>query len=207
MILNITPEDKIEYFNNKSKGALIYKIKNVINGDFYIGSTQNLVKRYYTHLHDIRINKNRCVKLVRAVNKYKEENFIFEIIEKCNIDNLLAREQYYLDTLNPKYNVAKIAGSNLGIKRTEEVKLKKSIIQKENWNKEDYRKNHLEHLSKNWKKGSNHKMAKLTEDVVKEVKIKLKEGFNSKEISKCLSVSQHSVKDIKRNKTWKHVKI
>lgn len=207
MILNITPEDKIEYFNNKSKGALIYKIKNLINGDFYIGSTQNLNKRYYTHLNHIRTNKNTCVKLIRAVNKYGEENFSFEIIEKCSVEDLLNREQYYLDFLNPKYNISKKAGSNLGIKRTEETKLKKSISQKENWSKEEYRKNHLENLSKNWKKGSNHKMAKITEEDAAKIKIKLKEGLSPKEVSNLLNLSYHSVKDIQRNKTWKHVKI
>lgn len=207
MILNITHEDKIEYFNNKSKGALIYKIKNLINGDFYIGSTQNLNKRYYTHLNHIRTNKNTCVKLIRAVNKYGEENFSFEIIEKCSVEDLLNREQYYLDFLNPKYNISKKAGSNLGIKRTEETKLKKSISQKENWSKEEYRKNHLENLSKNWKKGSNHKMAKITEEDAAKIKIKLKEGLSAKEVSNLLNLSYHSVKDIQRNKTWKHVKI
>lgn len=207
MILNITPEDKIEFFIKKSKGALIYKIKNLINGDFYIGSTQNLIKRYYTHLNHIRTNRNGCTKLIRAVNKYKEENFSFEIIEKCSTENLLKREQYYLDVLNPKYNISKIAGSNLGIKRTEEVKLKKSKSQKENWNNEDYRKKHLEKLSKNWKKGSLHKMAKINEEKAIKIKLKIKEGLTSKQISELLNVSFYSVKDIKRGKTWKHVQV
>lgn len=207
MILNITLEDKTEYFVKKSKGALIYKIKNLINGDFYIGSTQNLVKRYYTHLNHMRKNKNTCTRLVRAVNKYGEENFSFEIIEKCNVEDILKREQYYLDNLNPKYNISKTAGSNLGVKRSEEVKLKKSISQKEKWTNEEYRKNHLEKLSKNWKKGSSHKMAKLSEEKVIEIKIKIKEGLPLKQISELLNVSYYSIKDIKRNKTWKYVQI
>jgi group I intron endonuclease len=207
MILDITLEDKIKYFKNNSKEGIIYKIKNSLNNDFYIGSTGNLKKRYYTHLNDIRSNKNTCIKLIRSVNKYGEQNFIFEIIEKCNINELLTREQYYLDILNPKYNISKIAGSNLGIKRTKETKLKKSISQKENWKKEEYREKHLKELSKNWKKGSLHKMAKLTEEDVKKVKIKLNEGFSPKEISECLNLSYHSIKDIKRGKTWKHVEI
>lgn len=207
MVLNITKEDKIKYFKNNCKEGLIYKIENSLNNDFYIGSTSNLKKRYYTHLYDIRKNKNTCAKLIRASNKYGEQNFIFGIIEKCDVNKLLEREQYYLDKLNPKYNIAKIAGSNLGIKRTEETKLKKSNIQINNWNNDEYRKRHLEQLSKNWKKGSFHKMAKITEKEVKEIKIKLQEGLGSKEISNALNVSYHSVKDIKRNKTWKHVEI
>lgn len=207
MILNITPEQRNKYFKSNNKGGVIYKIENSLNKDFYVGSTINLAKRYYTHLNHIRSNKEFCKKLVRAVNKYGEENFIFNIIEECNTENILIREQYYLDKLNPKYNIAKIAGSNLGIKRSEEIKLKKSISQKENWLKEDYRKKHLEQLSKNWKKGSNHKMAKITDEIAKEIKIKLIEGLNAKKISEDLGLSYYIIKDIQRNKTWKHVKI
>jgi group I intron endonuclease len=207
MILNITPEDKNEYFNKKSKGAVIYQIKNLINKDFYIGSTQNLNKRYYTHLNHIRTNKNTCTKLIRAVNKYGENNFSFEIIEKCDIKNLLNREQYYLDLLNPKYNIRKFAESNLGIKRTEEVKFKKSISQKNKWKDEEYRNQHLKSLSINWKSGSAHKMAKITEKDVIQIKLKLKEKFTVKQIAKDLDISYYIIADIKRNKTWKHVKI
>jgi len=207
MFLNITPEDKDKYFKNNCKEGVIYKISNLLNGNFYIGSTKNLKKRYYTHVHDIRSNKNTCVKLIRAVNKYGEENFKFEILETCDKDLLLIREQYYLDILNPEYNISKIAGSNLGIKRTLETRLKKSISQKENWNQVNYREKHLKELSKNWKKGSSHKMAKITETDVINIKLKLKEGFKAKAISKILSLSYYSIMDIKRGKTWKHVKI
>jgi hypothetical protein len=33
----------------------------------------------------------------------------------------LIREQYYLDLYKPKYNILKIAGSNLGYKHTEDT--------------------------------------------------------------------------------------
>lgn len=200
MVLNISIEDKTTYFKNKHKGGIIYKIINSLTGDFYIGSTINLKKRYYTHLHHIHSNKSTCRKLIRAANKYGDQNFIFEIVEKCDADSVLDREQYYLDLLNPKYNIAKIAGSNLGVKRTRETKLKKSISQKENWAKKDYREKHLEHLSKNWKKGSCHKMAKLTEEEVRQIKVKLEDGLSVKKISECLNVSHYSVRDIKRKK-------
>ena len=42
------------------------------------------------------------------VEKYGIENFQFEIVEECLKSELLNREQYYLDTLNPKYNICKM---------------------------------------------------------------------------------------------------
>jgi len=204
-MLSLTDEQINKYMKCRSRSGVIYKITNLINGDFYIGSTQNLYKRYYTHIRDIRSNKQSCVKLIRAINKYGESNFKFEIIDECEPNNILKKEQYYLDLLFPKYNIAKIAGSNLGIKRTEECKLLRSIQQKKKWKDEAYREKHLELLSKNWKHGEKHHMAKLTSDLVSKIKIKLKDGFNSKQVSELMKVSYYSVKDIKRGKSWKHV--
>ena len=205
MILDISNEHKQKYFSKKEKGGVIYKITNKIDGKFYIGSTNNLIKRYYTHINHIRTNKSTCIKLIRAVNKYGENNFTFEILCECSTEEILKTEQSYIDSLNPTYNIAKIAGSNLGIKRSEEVKLKKSISQKENWKDESYRSKHLENLSKNWKSGTSHKMAKLTEEQVIKIKKELASGLLPKQVADKLELSYYSIKDIYRGKTWKHI--
>jgi len=49
-----------------------------------------------------------------------------EILEYCDASIVIKREQYYLDLFNPIYNIAKTAGSSLGIKRSVETKLKLS---------------------------------------------------------------------------------
>lgn len=204
-MLCITENQREKYMINKDRGGVIYKITNLINGDCYIGSTQNFIKRYYTHINHIRSNKKTCTLLIRAVNKYGESNFKFEILEECHPSLVLEKEQYYLDTFNPKYNIAKKAGSNFGIKRSEIVKENKSLIQKNNWEKLEYRNKHLNSLSKNWKSGEDHRMAKLNNNQVIEIKKKLKEGMLPKQISECLNLSYYSVKDISRGKTWKHI--
>ena len=86
MILNISSEHKQKYFSNKEKGGVIYKITNTLDGKFYIGSTNNLIKRYYTHINHIRTNKATCVKLIRAVLKHGEDNFTFEILRECSTE-------------------------------------------------------------------------------------------------------------------------
>jgi hypothetical protein len=61
--------------------------------------------------------------------------FTLSILEFIDITSLskdeakkliLEREQYFLDSMNPKYNIQKIAGSPLGQKRSEETKAKMS---------------------------------------------------------------------------------
>ena len=47
-----------------------------------------------------------------------------EILEYCDAKDVLKREQYYLDLLNPEYNILKVAGSRLGTIHTEAAKEK-----------------------------------------------------------------------------------
>jgi group I intron endonuclease len=109
----------------------IYKIYNLIDDNFYIGSSVNLRKRESTHFNLLKKNKHHCIYLQNAVNKYGINNFIFEIIEYVDcFKNLINREQYYFDLLNPKYNTDKIAGSRLGSKVSDETKLKISLFNK-----------------------------------------------------------------------------
>jgi hypothetical protein len=45
-------------------------------------------------------------------------------LEYCKKENVISREQYYFDFLNPEYNILKIAGSSLGYKHSLETRLK-----------------------------------------------------------------------------------
>lgn len=87
----------------------IYKIVNVINNKFYIGSSKNLNKRFKIHLSELKNNRHNNFYLQKSFNKYGENNFKFEIIENCSKEILLKREQYYIDTLKPEYNLSKFS--------------------------------------------------------------------------------------------------
>jgi hypothetical protein len=108
----------------------IYRIINITTGNFYIGSTNNYRKRKDNHLYLLRRNKHHSPYLQNSFNKHKEECFLLELIEECNEDLLLIREQYYIDTLNPKYNVAKIAGRTVGVPCSENKKKKIGLANK-----------------------------------------------------------------------------
>jgi len=45
-----------------------------------------------------------------------------DILEYCEPINLIKREQYYLDSLKPKYNILKVAGSSFGFKHSQYTK-------------------------------------------------------------------------------------
>lgn len=84
----------------------IYKIES--NNDlskFYIGSSVNITKRWGEHLSALNSNRHFNYKLQDYYNKYPNENFKFSILEECSIDNLLKREQFYIDKLEPYFNI------------------------------------------------------------------------------------------------------
>jgi group I intron endonuclease len=62
--------------------------------------------------------------------KYGYSVFKLEILEYCEPKNVIKREQYYLNLLEPKYNILQTAGSSFGYKHTEETKSKISIALK-----------------------------------------------------------------------------
>lgn len=65
--------------------------------------------------------------------KYGYNKFSIDILEYCESSLLIKREQYYLDTLKPEYNILKITGSSLGYKHSLEtlLKLKKRRLSSE----------------------------------------------------------------------------
>lgn len=87
----------------------IYKIKNVINGDFYLGSSGNIIKRFSSHKRALIKGTHHNIKLQNAWNKYGEKAFKFIIFKKCLKPNLLILEQKYIDELKPIYNISKDA--------------------------------------------------------------------------------------------------
>lgn len=108
----------------------IYKITCIINNKCYVGSSINIRNRWSEHKSKLKKNKHHSIFLQRSWNKYKERNFIFEIVEECEKTKeiILEREQFYIDSLSPSFNILKIAGSPLGTKRSDNEKIYLSII-------------------------------------------------------------------------------
>jgi group I intron endonuclease len=105
--------------------GLIYEIRNTTNDKRYVGSTIDPKRRKVVHFRKLRQGKHHSIVLQRAFDKYGEGAFFFSVIEE-NIpqDYLIEREQYWLEKLQPEYNIAKIAGSRIGVPASEETKAK-----------------------------------------------------------------------------------
>lgn len=99
----------------------IYRITCITTGKFYIGSAVSLLRRWQRHIRDLDRNIHDNPKLQRAYTKYGPVSFEFDILEFVLIpEMLIPREQHWIDKLNPQFNIARVAGSNLGAKYSPE---------------------------------------------------------------------------------------
>jgi group I intron endonuclease len=115
---------------------VIYKIRNVVNGKFYVGSTVDSRVRFQTHRRNLKKGKHQSPHMQAAWNKYGEDCFKFEVVEivECS-ENLLIAEQKWLDEHAGKpycYNWATDASAPMrGKKHTDDTLIKlKSAAQK-----------------------------------------------------------------------------
>lgn len=114
------------YKDNKNKSG-VYCWENKITGKLYIGSSKNITKRLYEYfsLNGINYLLARSKSLIlSSMLKYGYINFNFHIVLYCNKDQLISREQYYIDLVKPEYNLRKFAYSPLEYKHTPETILK-----------------------------------------------------------------------------------
>lgn len=110
----------------------IYKITNKVNGKIYIGQTYDVVSRWIHHKSDLNHNRHHNIHLQKAWNMYGQENFDFEIIERCSVDQLNTREEFWIhqyDSYNSGYNLDCGGLGVRGYKHTEDELIKMRCIQ------------------------------------------------------------------------------
>jgi group I intron endonuclease len=110
----------------------VYKIVSIQFPErVYIGSSVNMFRRFYIHEKALQRKKHHSVKLQNHVNKYGFSDLQFFVVEYCQVCDLIIREQFYINTFQPFFNINPVAGSRLGSVHSPEAKLKarKYVIQ------------------------------------------------------------------------------
>jgi len=102
---------------------IIYRIQNIITGEFYIGQTITDLRGRLSR-HDCDCNRNDYTsRLHNSMRKYGKEFFIIGEIEKCNTPSELnEREIYWIDKLKPPLNIQR-GGNSVGKHSSESIRL------------------------------------------------------------------------------------
>lgn len=107
--------------------GIVYKVTNIINSKIYIGqTTQKLSMRKWSH--ESRSLKNSDnMPLHKAISKYSKDNFLWEILEKCDSkEELDEMEFHYITSYKSTirkfgYNCTLGGEGNIGFKHTKET--------------------------------------------------------------------------------------
>lgn len=100
----------------------IYQICHAASGNVYIGSAIFISRRWNGHRHLLNTGTHHSPYLQRAWDKYGAAAFTFSVLEEvADTSSLFEREQYYLDTLHPAFNVLPQAGTARGNTRSLEA--------------------------------------------------------------------------------------
>jgi group I intron endonuclease len=135
---------------DRTDKPVIYKIINLTNAKFYVGSTVKWRTRVRTHRRKLVAGTHHCTPLQNAWNKYGEESFVFRIVaEVSDPAELHSVEQVYLNEHHGTekcYNVARYTdNSNRGVVRSERHKVRISEALKQHYETNTHPRLNLPH--------------------------------------------------------------
>jgi len=112
----------------------IYTITNLVNNKIYVGYAKNMTRRKDWHYCSLRSDSHANIHLQSAYNKYGEENFVFEILEECEIYLMPSLEHYWCNMLNVHnreigYNIKPTHPDNKPKNISEETRQKQRLSQ------------------------------------------------------------------------------
>lgn len=211
----------------------IYKITAIHSGEFYIGSSNDINRRWAHHKYYLTVGKHSNPILQKIFKKHGKDCFCYEVIEYVDINNLIIKEQYYIDTLTPKLNIRLVAHSNQGLKHKKEtiekIRLLKTGLTHSDESKQKMREAHLgKKLSEEHKEklriintgkvlpkkteqqilNNARSQAKLTDEQVYQIKWLGWLGLSASEIARPFNIANTTVFKIIKGykKAYNHVK-
>ena len=110
----------------------VYCIVNLVNGKRYVGSaSRSFRRRWVEHRSDLEIGKHHSVLLQRSWVKYGSSSFEFRILRITEPHEAVEYEQSFIDFYKAAdkrygYNIAAIAGSNIGSRHSKQSRKKMS---------------------------------------------------------------------------------
>jgi len=105
-IYSNTEADKDKILSENKNKSGIYMWKNNINKKKYVGSSENLRRRFREYFNINHLIRYNCMHICRALLKHEYSNFSLTILEYCEREKLLIREKHYWNIFNPEYNIS-----------------------------------------------------------------------------------------------------
>ena len=100
----------------------IYQIQSKIKPErIYIGSAVDLDRRRKQHLGGLCRGTHDNSRLQRHFSKYGKDDLLFSVLLTCDKNELIEKEQFFIDSYKPYFNISPTAGNTLGYRHTSEM--------------------------------------------------------------------------------------
>jgi group I intron endonuclease len=109
----------------------IYYLTFIGSSKLYIGSSYQIQRRIIEHRTSLRSSRHRNKKILYSFQKYGEASMVTGILEICDPQHLLMKEQAWINYLDPQLNILPVAGSTRGSTRTIKSRQKQSATIRE----------------------------------------------------------------------------
>lgn len=195
--------DRIPYagipYPRESDISGIYSIVCLANGKTYIGSSVCLRTRRNSHLELLGKNKHPNIHLQRTYNKHGVESFSFRVLELCDASILIEREQYYVDTYQPEFNIAVVVDNPTKGRTLSDEERRAMSERLKGIPKSDETKQKMSEA----RKGENNGSSKLTWKTVREIRERYAMGnISQRQLSKEYGITPATMNDVLKNKSW-----
>jgi len=82
-------------FRDNNKGSGVYKINIISTGQYYVGSSKDVRQRISQHMVYAHYNRHTIVELNKSHSLFGREDFSFELLASCPVEDLTNLENYY----------------------------------------------------------------------------------------------------------------
>jgi group I intron endonuclease len=219
-----------------TKQGYIYKITNLVNNKIYIGCTiTTLINRFNEHIFRCTKTDSNT-KFCNSIRKYGFENFKIDEIEKCDLKEIYDKEKKYIeeyDSFKKGLNSTYGGEGCLGYTHPKEIKdkISKILLNGKSHKGKKYEEIYGEKSKEEREKRSNtvkkmweemteedknlriqksvqasRNKSKYSEEFIKELKTKLKNGVKVKDLRKEYpEVRPDFFYELKNNRRWKNI--
>ena len=177
----------------------IYEVVCLANDKIYVGSSKDIYFRFRRHIMFLRNNKHINQHLQNAFNKYGRDSFVLRIIETCEIEDLIERENFWIhktNCLNKSVGFNKRDGASGGTTISGDAHYLYGKTMPEETRKK------ISESKRGKCGGENHASNKLTWKDVNNIRSLSLQGFSNKELAKKYNIHYSHAWRIITNKSW-----
>ena len=103
--------DKLRILSENKAKQGIYMFTHIASGKRYIGSSVDLRRRFLEYYNTKRLLRAPSMIINLALLKYGYSAFSLDILAYCDKSELMRKEKYFIDLVEPEYNILNDPGS------------------------------------------------------------------------------------------------